>query len=592
MLPQVKIWEDRKAIALATLRPHDGQPVNSVAFITSPHQPDHINLITAVHLLVPLVMFDYNFLLQGPLNREMKIWTSASDEGWLLPSDSESWRCTQTLDLKSSSEPRLEEAFFNQIVVLPQANLIVIANAKKNAIYAVHVDYGTCPASTRMDYIADFTVAMPILSLTGTNDFLPDGGQSVQIYCVQTQAIQQYALDLTQCLPPPTDNAGLARDPLSRILGTPSPEASYVLESSCGPSVNDPSVSASPQTHTVSSSDCATPYRTIIASSEVMDVCEPPMSKPESKPSAPLSEKDTDAQHISSVPANPDLAGRVPSLNSPHKGSDHGSSIGDHVVDQLVFDHSVDSTPDVPSISENLRKEDSKTEQDDPSIVPNRRLLFKLGGNTTHLITPSEILSGAISSSESSHVNQGPVVEEVKVQDVIINNNMASHDVEVKVVREGQSGEAECDGFQKVPQVVSIEDYERSSQTLEEKFEANNECSTVIQTCQGGHTAETLDQPPSILEEEVEYNKKDMPEKESAITPQNLSAAKGKKQRSKQCQTTGASSPSSSPFNSTDSLNEPGSCSSTPTDAAIPQILALQETLNQVFRAFDFMMLF
>ncbi|RWW30490.1 hypothetical protein GW17_00004918 [Ensete ventricosum] len=592
MLPQVKIWEDRKAIALATLRPHDGQSVNSVAFITSPHQPDHINLITAVHLLVPLVMFDYNFLLQGPLNREMKIWTSASDEGWLLPSDSESWRCTQTLDLKSSSEPRLEEAFFNQIVVLPQANLIVIANAKKNAIYAVHVDYGTCPASTRMDYIADFTVAMPILSLTGTNDFLPDGGQSVQIYCVQTQAIQQYALDLTQCLPPPTDNAGLARDPLSRILGTPSPEASYVLESSCGPSVNDPSVSASPQTHTVSSSDCATPYRTNIASSEVMDVCEPPMSKPESKPSAPLSEKDTDAQHISSVPANPDLAGRVPSLNSPHKGSDHGSSIGDHVVDQLVFDHSVDSTPDVPSISENLRKEDSKTEQDDPSIVPNRCLLFKLGGNTTHLITPSEILSGAISSSESSHVNQGPVVEEVKVQDVIINNNMASHDVEVKVVREGQSGEAEGDGFQKVPQVVSIEDYERSSQTLEEKFEANNECSTVIQTCQGGQTAETLDQPPSILEEEVEYNKKDMPEKESAITPQNLSAAKGKKQRSKQYQTTGASSPSSSPFNSTDSLNEPGSCSSTPTDAAIPQILALQETLNQVFRALDFMMLF
>ncbi|CAL9751523.1 unnamed protein product [Musa acuminata subsp. burmannicoides] len=561
----VKIWEDRKAIALATLRPHDGQPVNSVAFMTSPHQPDHINLITA-----------------GPLNREVKIWTSSNEEGWLLPSDSESWRCTQTLDLKSSSEPRLEEAFFNQIVVLPQANLIVIANAKKNAIYAVHVDYGTCPASTRMDYVADFTVAMPILSLTGTNDFLPDGGQSVQIYCVQTQAIQQYALDLTQCLPPPTDNAGLAKDPLSRVLGTPSPEASSVLESSCGPSVDDPSVSASPQIHTVSSSDCAIPYLTSLASSEVMDVCEPPMSKPESKPSAPFSEKDTDAQHVSSFPANPDLAGRVPSLNSPHKGSDHGSSIGDHVVDQSVFDHSVDSTPDVPSINENLKKDDSKTEQDDPSMVPNRRLLFKLGGNTTHLITPSEILSGAISSSEGSHVNQGPVVEGVKVQDVIIDNNMASHEVEVKVVREGQSGEAEGNGFQKVPQVVIIEDYERSSQTLEAKYEANNECSTVIEACQGGHTAETLDQPPSILEEEVEYNKKDMPEKESAITPQNLSATKGKKQKSKQYQTTGVSPPSSSPFNSTDSLNEPGSYSSTPTDAAIPQILALQETLNQI----------
>lgn len=50
-LHQVKIWEDRKAVPLATLTPHDGRPVNAVAFMTSPNRPDHINLITAV---VPL----------------------------------------------------------------------------------------------------------------------------------------------------------------------------------------------------------------------------------------------------------------------------------------------------------------------------------------------------------------------------------------------------------------------------------------------------------------------------------------------------------------------------------------------------------
>ena len=80
------------------------------------------------------------------------MWASASEEGWLLPSDAESWQCTQTLDLKSSAEPRAEEAFFNQVVVLPRAGLILLANAKRNAIYAVHIEYGPYPTTTRMDY--------------------------------------------------------------------------------------------------------------------------------------------------------------------------------------------------------------------------------------------------------------------------------------------------------------------------------------------------------------------------------------------------------------------------------------------------------
>ena len=54
--------------------------------------------------------------------------------------------------------------------MLLQVSLLLLANAKKNAIYAAHVDYGPFPASTRLDCIGDFTVTMPILSLTGTSD--------------------------------------------------------------------------------------------------------------------------------------------------------------------------------------------------------------------------------------------------------------------------------------------------------------------------------------------------------------------------------------------------------------------------------------
>ncbi|XP_006656024.2 enhancer of mRNA-decapping protein 4-like isoform X2 [Oryza brachyantha] len=220
----VKIWDDRKSVPLSVLKPHDGQAVYSVSFLTAPEHPQHINLITA-----------------GPLNREVKIWASTNDEGWLLPSETETWRCTQTLELVSSLEHRFEEAFFNQVAVLPQASLILLANAKKNAIYAVHVEYGPDPASTRLDYIADFTVAMPILSLTGTHESQRDTEQIVQVYCVQTMAIQQYGLELSLCLPPTADNTGFGRDPaISHVYERP-PEVT-VVESSTDTSLIDSSV--------------------------------------------------------------------------------------------------------------------------------------------------------------------------------------------------------------------------------------------------------------------------------------------------------------------------------------------------------------
>ncbi|EEE65572.1 hypothetical protein OsJ_21072 [Oryza sativa Japonica Group] len=59
----VKIWDDRKSVPLSVLKPHDGQAVYSVSFLTAPEHPQHINLITA-----------------GPLNREVKIWASTNDE--------------------------------------------------------------------------------------------------------------------------------------------------------------------------------------------------------------------------------------------------------------------------------------------------------------------------------------------------------------------------------------------------------------------------------------------------------------------------------------------------------------------------------
>ncbi|GBG60627.1 hypothetical protein CBR_g8647 [Chara braunii] len=176
---QVRIWDvDRRAVAVLT--PHAGLPVSGVAFLAPQDRPASTALITG-----------------GPLNREIKLWVPVSSD----PSDN--YRCVQTLELTSSSSEDVEKAFFNQIAVLPKVGLVLLANAKRNAIYAVRVDYGEWPmdGEMRMTYLAEFCVTMPILSFTASSDGYEGGEGQVQIYCVQTQAIQQYALDLCQCQP-------------------------------------------------------------------------------------------------------------------------------------------------------------------------------------------------------------------------------------------------------------------------------------------------------------------------------------------------------------------------------------------------------
>lgn len=49
---QVKIWDDRRTVPLSVMKPHDGKAVYSVSFLTAPEQPNHINLVTAVCILL------------------------------------------------------------------------------------------------------------------------------------------------------------------------------------------------------------------------------------------------------------------------------------------------------------------------------------------------------------------------------------------------------------------------------------------------------------------------------------------------------------------------------------------------------------
>ncbi|KAL5981340.1 hypothetical protein ACLOJK_015395 [Asimina triloba] len=589
----VKIWEDRKASPLVTLRPHDGQPVNSVTFLTAPHRPDHIVLITG-----------------GYLNKEIKVWASAGEEGWLLPSDSESWQCIQALELKSSAEPQSEEGFFNQVVVLPASGLILLANAKKNAIYAAHVEYGPYPKAVRMDYIAEFTVTMPILSLTGTSDWLSDGEHVVQVYCVQTQAIQQYALDLSQCLPPPLENAGIEKESGMPIISeAPSVEGATTLGTSSGlvPSEVPGASATSKQPVAVSSSQSLTvPRYPVLSGSSELPSHELTASTAEPN-SSPLPAATTNISNISiappPLPQSPRLSRRLSGFRSTSDNFDPASLLGDHGADPAILDYSVDrrmdvgnlNLPDVPSLDENSKV---KIGQNDVSMVSNSAIAFQ---HPTHLITPEEILSTAVSSSENTLVSQVSEGVETKVQDVSVNNDVESIEVEVKEVGEtGLSLQHGFDHSQREQHVIHTEKKEQSfytqssdlgSQMAREccSLPSETPCFDEVHRVEDIGIAQSLDQPLNDVEEVSLNLTKDAARKDTELSTATVpdqsssSASKGRKQKGKSSQVASASSPAPSPFNSTDSLNETGgNAGGVPTEVAFTQILAIQDKLSQL----------
>ncbi|CAL5341539.1 unnamed protein product [Camellia sinensis] len=588
----IKIWEDRRAQPLVVLRPHDGQPVNSVTFLTGPHHPDHIILVTA-----------------GPLNREVKVWASESEEGWLLPSDAESWHCTQTLDLKSSAESRVEEVFFNQVVALSQAGILLLANAKKNAIYAVHLEYGPNPSATRMDYIAEFTVTMPILSFTGTSDLLPHGVHNVQVYCVQTQAIQQYALDLSQCLPPLLDDVVSERLDSSVLRNVTSTEGFATME----PYVSKPTEiqmsSSAPKAsiHDTGSESALTVRHPLHSPSmEAATSAEFTTLSMESRPT-PISNvsSNDDIPCVASppLPLSPRVSRKLSGFRSPTNGFEPGLVLDDSGGDQEVSEYSVDrqtdsihtNFSDVPSLDDDSRNNENKVARDDISSFLNHPMNFK---HPTHLVTPSEILRAA-SSTETALVAEQKTKEEPNIQDVVINSNVHNVEVEVKVVGEtGFSQKNEIGSLRKTHNLVPENKVKAfCSQASDLGIEMARECGALSSEMyiaeeshqlNGANVSEELTQP-SNAEDEVHDFTRDISRKNAnSAMPATVSQpvaqiTKAKKQKGKNTQGSCPSSPSPSAFNSADSSSEPGVSSSIPSaEAGFSQIMIMQEMLNQV----------
>ncbi|VFQ82481.1 unnamed protein product [Cuscuta campestris] len=582
----VKVWEDCKSTPIAVLRPHDGLPINSVTFLAAPNHPDHIILITG-----------------GPLNQEIKIWSSRSEDGWLLPSDSESWQCTQTLELKSSTESQVGEAFFNQVVALSQAGLLLLANAKKNAIYVVHLDYGPNPAATRMDYIAEFTVTMPILSFTGASDILPHGDQKVRVYCVQTQAIQQYTLELSQCLPPPLENIMFDRLESSASRDGTSVEGFSQMETSGSKPIELPkSVSSAPKLPpSETSSQSAPSGRRYLspAGTEITTSQGFATYSLESNPDT-ISITNTDADVVpdssAPLPASPRLPHELSGFRSS-SNSFESTPISDHGGDSKVVEYSVDRqmdpihaySSDVGSFIDDAKNDEIKAFHGDASSGLNHPVKFK---QPTHLVTP-ELLRD--SSSEMNHIVEQKSDE---IQDVMMNNEARNVEVEVKVV-----GESRFNQYSGIGSLGKLQDFVSDnkdktfcSQASDLGMEMARDCSALSpetyitedsRQCDGAIVSENLVQSASNQEEQGSTNNvsgRELDAKMPAPVIQPTEAStKGKRPKGKNSQSHVPPLELPSSSETTDSSTETGvTVSISSMEAAFSQLSLMQESLNQL----------
>mmetsp|Transcript_43107 Transcript_43107/g.71781 ORF Transcript_43107/g.71781 Transcript_43107/m.71781 type:complete len:1471 (+) Transcript_43107:67-4479(+) len=259
---------------------HAGKAVTAVMFTgPSRYHLQLTNPMSAPPAPAPAGM-SRHLITAASNNTEVKLWEVSS------------WSCLQTVTLVPGPGPSLSpglgmdldhdadaDSLYNIMCVDMSGSFLLLANTRANSLFVLHLSSSrfssasmlplssvTSPKglpgpqsfppsssnpapSASLDYISEFSVAQPILSFTVTNAYrtrslaagqLPSvmSLSELQVYCVQTKAIQQYHLRPEMCLPPPF---ALSSSSSSSSFTTPQSPATVVA----APPLPGPSTSSS-----------------------------------------------------------------------------------------------------------------------------------------------------------------------------------------------------------------------------------------------------------------------------------------------------------------------------------------------------------
>lgn len=234
----------------------------------------------------------------GQHNAELCVWQLSEDEG-----------TEPVLLQRIKFAPPPSGAIFNHIVLESSGNYLFVANAKSTTFMVLHLQTQPQP---RFDYLTEFSVAQAILSFTVLNRGTSKTEPEMDLYCLQTKAIQMYHITSNLCYAAPS--AATAAPPAAAAVasaalptppgsgGAPTVPATAATSRSTSPSPKEPlaaSPAPSPPTSTTSAE----------SSAQAAPVAEP--SRPESpsnavvEPSAAAAEPTHDKQSIENGPTSP-----------------------------------------------------------------------------------------------------------------------------------------------------------------------------------------------------------------------------------------------------------------------------------------------
>lgn len=187
--------------------PFDGETVNSVHFYGG-------NFLNQPGLLIG-----------GEANTRLSLWNAALTEN-TQPA------CSQTV--KIAAAPRTDASVIHEAMFDPTTQFVFVADRVNPLVYALHL----APSSNartprRFDNVTEFTLAYPVLSMGilnrahGQSARAGDDGDvfsstdgmafSMQLYCLQTQAIQRYHVAASDCYIPRQQAGSSIEDELPSI---------------------------------------------------------------------------------------------------------------------------------------------------------------------------------------------------------------------------------------------------------------------------------------------------------------------------------------------------------------------------------------
>ncbi|PWZ27408.1 hypothetical protein Zm00014a_012455 [Zea mays] len=270
-------------------------------------------------------------------------------------------------------------------------------------------------------------------------------------------------------------------------------------------------------------------------------------------------------------------------------GRDTGLTPGARGIDQSTFDYTTNrnverdvlkrqDTP-MPIRKDILGKDEPRDGHSDVPMLPNPRLMFQVGGNATHLVTPSEIISGTLSSSENNDASKS---DGGKSQDV---SSRSSQVPEVEPKHIDESKQDQNLGLEAVKETqIVCENMEKTRSSLDQTVEMISERSVTtdkysVEESQSSSDRSTSDQ--TGISENVLKKFVEMPENIDYSSASREQSSSFTKEKVLHPQTSGQPSPPVSAFNSTES-HEPLSSTYLPvTVSSYPEVGATQGMLQQ-----------